>query len=338
MTGCHFEPGVLLAADAPAIDTSVPAVWWHPAWARRRRLAVTTGSVRPERGYAGYTVRLLFDPATLTGVSASCDDLRVVTWDGAAWTELPRHVIGCATSAADLRFALPIDQGDAVTWRDAYLYYDNATAGAPPALVRDNVYRYWDDAATNRGADYTRGRMDPWLDVGHDNSLAWNAAGYYTYDTGDNSQSSYRIAVDERDVLVEAEWFHTGCYQVNMQSAVCARGIIAAGAGATETADHYYCTSRAQNPTCANTDQGLYDGDIVKTDNEIIALQGFIDPPPIVPDQWRKQALAVFGVAPTQMRFWDADSSWPGLATPPPIHSKPWDRTRATIKVVALRA
>jgi len=37
-----------------------------------------------------------------------------------------------------------------------------------------------------------------------------------------------------------------------------------------------------------------------------------------VASQWRKQALGVFGVAPTQLRFWDADVAWAGLATPPP--------------------
>jgi hypothetical protein len=98
---------------------------------------------------------------------------------------------------------------------------------------------------------------------------------------------------------------------------MCARVVIASGTGAGEQADHYYCTSRGQNPMCNNNDQGIYDGDIVKTDNEIIALQGLDDPPPIMPNQWRKQALAVFGAGPTHLRFWDADASWPALATPP---------------------
>jgi hypothetical protein len=93
--------------------------------------------------------------------------------------------------------------------------------------------------------------------------------------------------------------------------------VIASGTGGGELADHYHRTTRAQNPSCNDADQGIYDGDIVKTDNEIIALVGKADPPAIVASQWRKQALGVFGVAPTQLRFWDADASWPGLATPP---------------------
>jgi hypothetical protein len=110
---------------------------------------------------------------------------------------------------------------------------------------------------------------------------------------------------------------HTGCYNNNMQSGVCARVQIKSGAGTAELADHYYCTSRGQNPMCNNDDQAIYDGDIVKSDNEIIAVQGKSDPPPIAVNQWRKQALAVFGAAPTHLRFWDADAGWPALATPP---------------------
>lgn len=76
------------------------------------------------------------------------------------------------------------------------------------------------------------------------------------------------------------------------------------------------CGSRCRL-TSPNNDQGLYDGDIVDEDNETIAVQGLTDPPPIVPNQWRTQALAVFGTAPTQLRFWDADAAWSTLAVPP---------------------
>jgi hypothetical protein len=161
------------------------------------------------------------------------------------------------------------------------------------------------------------GRMDNWLLEGYDNSLRWSDAGVYAYDTGDDKQSSYRRAVDERDVLVEVSLFHTGCYPVNMQTGVCARGIIASGSGATELADHYYCTTRAQNPMCGNGDEAIYDGDVVKTDNEVLAINNPINPPAIAISQWRKQALGVFGVNPTELRFWDADVAWSGLATPP---------------------
>lgn len=320
LAACSFRPGPYIGADDDidaSVDTQVDMAvvgvdppWWDTQWGRRRRVVVTTGPTQPDKGYDGYTVRL-------TGVDFSrgtgCDDLRVVVWTDPTWTVLPHHAATCS----DVRFALPAAIADSTQWRDAFVYYDNPAASAPAALAVDDVYRFWDPATTNRSASYARGRMDPWLATGHNETLAYNAAGYYTYDTGDNAQASYRIAVDERDVYVEAEWFHTGCYTFNMQSSVCARGIILSGTGASEQADHYYCTTRAQNPMCSDTDQGIYDGDIVKTDNEIIALQGLVDPPPLVASQWRKQALAVFGAGPTNLRFWDADASWSELAVPP---------------------
>jgi hypothetical protein len=309
----HLDPPSI-GPDATGDLANLDPPWWDDAWGHRRRLVVTTGVLRPDKGYAGYTVRIVVEPALLAG--AACEGVRVVVWDGTGWTELARHLIGCGTAALDLRFALPVDLGDSATWRDAFLYYDQLPVTKPEAADGSAVYLWWDPATTDRSADYQRGRMDPWLSTGHDDSLRWDGIGAYAYNTGDDSQSSYRRAVDERDVLVEASWFHTGCYSFNMQSGVCARGVIASGAGASEAATHYYCTSRAQNPACANNDQGLYDGDIVAGDNETIALQGLSDPPPIVPGQWRTQALAVFGTAPTLLRFWDADAAWPGRATP----------------------
>lgn len=318
LASCGFQ----LAPPAGTGDGSTDGVsnvdppWWDDAWGHRSRLVVTTGAVRPDKGYAGYTVRLVADPALLSG--ATCDDVRVVAWDGTLWTELARHLVGCGGAVLDVRFALPGDVADSAAYRDAFLYYDHASAPPPDPAEGKAVYLWWDPATSDRSLDYQRGRMDAWLSTGHDNSLAWSsAAGAYTYDTRDDSQSSYRRSVEERDVLVEASFKHTGCYAYNMQSSVCARGVILSGTGASEQSNHYYCTSRAQNPSCANNDQGLYDGDIVDEDNETIALQGLTDPPPIVPNQWRTQALAVFGTAPTQLRFWDADAAWSTLAMPP---------------------
>jgi len=312
--GCGFR---VAASGGEPSDGSVtgdrPMVaWWDPELAHRRALVVTTGAVRPDKGYAGYTVRLVLPRSELPDLATSCDDLRIVH----GTTELVRHVAQC-DATIDVRFALPVDVPDATAWREAELYYGNPAAAAPPSALGKAVYLWWDDASASRVAEYVHGRMDQWLSTGHDDSLAWNAGGYYAYDTGDDSQSGYRRAVDERDVLVEAEWFHTGCYQYNMQSGACLRVIPLSGTGASELSTHYYCSSRAQNPACANNDQGLYDGDIVRTDNEILAFDNPTDPPPIVANQWRKQALAAFGAGPTTLRFWDADAGWAPLAYPP---------------------
>ena len=320
VAACGFQsPASVAGDDDGSGDTGVHTPpWWDAAYAHRRQLTVTTGPVHPDKGYAGYTVRLAsFDPRGLTALDASCDDLRVAAWNGTAWTELARHLIGCGTGAGDLRFALPVEVGDQAVYGAAYLYYGNAGAAASAAADGTAVYLWWDPATRDRRKDYVHGRMDAWLASGYDDSLQWNAQGYYTYDTRDDSQSSYRRAVDERDVLVQVSLFHTGCYPNNMQTGVCARGIIQSGTGGSEQSDHYYCTSRAQNPNCNDTDEAIYDGDILKTDNETLAVNNPIDPPAIVASQWRTQALGVFGAHPTQLRFWDANAAWPALATPP---------------------
>lgn len=314
--GCGFR-AVAQPADPDATGDRDPP-WWDTSFAHRRPLTVTTGAVHPDKGYAGYTVRLApFASQALLGLGPRCDDLRVVTWDGARWTELARHLIGCGAAAAELRFALPVELADNASYRGAYLYYGNPAAAPPAAADGTAVYLWWDPATRDRAAEYVHGRMDPWLATGYDDSLRWDAQGYYTYDTGDDTQSAYRRAVDERDVLVEVSLFHTGCYTNNMQTGVCARGIVLSGSAGAELSDHYYCTSRAQNPMCGDADQAIYDGDIVKTDNELLAINNPVDPPAIVASRWRTQALGVFGAHPTQLRFWDADTAWPALAAPP---------------------
>lgn len=294
--------------------------WWDPEFKHRQYLTVSTGSQLPDKGYAAYTVRLAaLDTASLIAAGqmrSDCADLRLAFWDGLGWTEAARHLTDCNSANSSLTFALPVDLGADETWERAYLYYGKSGAGTGPAVTTDNVYLWWDDAAQDRSGDYAHGRMDAWLSTGHDDSMSHNGGGYYEYATGDDTQSGYRRAVDERDLLIEAEFFHTGCWSLNMQTGVCVRGIIASGSGASESSDHYYCTTRAQNPNCSDADQDIYDGDIVKRDNEDIALQGISDPPPLVPSQWRKQALAAYGVNPTELRFWDSDNGWPGRSFP----------------------
>ncbi len=313
LLGCSFS-----GSEGQDGADEIGTPWWDEAWAHRRRLAVETGPVLPDRGYQGYTAFLSLDTSQWPASSADCADLRLLTWGNDTWTELPVHLVGCG-AGAELRFALPGDLPAQSAWSDAYLYYGNpaASADARPSLTPTNVYRWWDDGGVDRGADYLRGRMDPWSSTGYDNTLAWSSNGYYTYANPNDSQGSYRIPVDERDVLVEAEWFHTGCQIVNMQSGVCLRGIIASGSGAAEESTHYYCSSRAENPTCQIADEAIYDGDIVKSDNEILAINNPVNPPAIKTNQWRKQALAAFGAAPTLLRFWDSDDGWPRLAAPP---------------------
>ncbi len=317
--GCGFSGSKGQQPDAkePDPDAGPKLVpWWDLAWQARRKITVATGAVLPDRGYQGYTVALALDT---TGIAqeATCNDLRVLVWAEPSWTELPVHRLGCGPGT-ELRFALPVDLAAGAAWTDAYLYSGNAAAAAPPPVTPTNVYLWWDDTRSDRNGDYLRGRMDPWQGVGFNDNLTWNGNRYYIYNNFNDSQASFRRAVDERDVLVEVELFHTGCQPNNMQTGVCLRGVIDAGTtGADETSAHYYCSSRAHNPNCNDLDDPLYDGDIVKGDNEALAVNNPVNPNSILLNQWRRQALAAFGVNPTQLRFWDADASWPKLAYPP---------------------
>jgi hypothetical protein len=86
----------------------------------------------------------------------------------------------------------------------------------------------------DRSAQYVRGRIDNWHGSGWDDSLVWDSSGYYTYDTGDSFTSGYRIPVDECDIYVEVEWFHTGCYRLNITTGIPVRGIVQSGTGGNE--------------------------------------------------------------------------------------------------------
>lgn len=308
---------LVLGAALSSAAAAAPASWWDAAYASRRQLTVTTGANSPDRGYAGYTVRLpAFDTQTLIAggeLQSDCDDLRVVRWDGAAWSEVDRHLIGCNTSATDIRFALQADIAASTGDTSYFLYWGNPAAGAPAPLGTTNVYLWYDDASVDRSGSYVHGRIDAWHGTGWDDSLSWNPGGYYTYSNGDNRTSGYRRPVAERDVYIEAEFFHTGCFPNNMTTGVMIRGIIGSGSGGGESSSHYYASNRGEQAGCG----GGYaeDGDIFKTDRATAAVDG-PDPGAIATGQWRRQALAGWLVNPTNLKFWDSDSGWPAPGWP----------------------
>ena len=310
---------VLSLFSAPSLNAQV---WWSSDYAHRRLISVTTGPALPDKGYQGYTARLAgFDTAALVAageLQADCDDLRLVYWDGSSSVEIAAHVIGCATASTDLRFALQFAHAADSTDTSYALYYGNPAATAPPPLTPTNVYLWFDDASADRLADYDAGRTDAWHGSGWQDSFSHNAAGYYQFDTDDNFTDSIRIPVDERDVYAEAEFFHTGCYNLNMTTGLIVRGIIDSGSRGSETASHYYATNRGHNAT-GGCDSGGYaeDGDIVKSFRTTVAVDG-VNPPAIVEDQWRRQGLFAWSVNPTRLAFFDADdsSAWGALGYP----------------------
>ncbi len=283
--------------------------WWSPSFAFRARATVTTGPVAPDKGYLGYTARLFpLDTAALIAagrLQPDCRDLRVVYWDGAANAEIARHLVDCGSATADLRFAIQTAQGPGAADAGYYLYYGDASAGPPPPVAPTSVYLWYDDGGANRTGAYDFGRLDAWHGAGWANSIVYNPAGYFTFDTGDNFTDSIRVAVDERDVYVEAEFFHEGCYNINMSSGVVARGIIASGAGGSEAADHYYATNRGQN-AAGGCDMAGYaeDGDIIKSTRTGTVVDG-PNPGGVVQNAWRRQGLAVWSVNPTNLSYYD---------------------------------
>ena len=317
---------LLLLAATTASNTAIAAtpLWWDTNYLLRFNVNVTTGANLPDKGYSGYTARIpSLDTQSLIAageMQADCSDLRILYYDGLSWQELARHVIGCNTPTTDVRFMLAADIPANSSDDNYYLYYDNAAPGGLPPLSTTNVYLWYDDATIDRSGSYTRGRVDNWHGNGWDNSMAWNAAGYYAYNTGDNFTSGYRRPIDERDVYIEAEFFHTGCYPLNITTGVLVRGIINAGSLGSENSNHYYASIRGEYPNGGTPcTAGGYsnDGDIIKNQRTVTAVNG-PNPPDVIANAWRRQGLAAWLTGPTNLAFWDEDitANWVAIGYP----------------------
>ena len=308
--------GLIVANPTPAATT----LWWDTDYADRFEIDVTTGANVPDKGYVGYTARVAtLDTQTLIAagdMQADCSDLRMTYYNGISWQELPRHVLNCNTANTDIRFAIVVDIPASSTDNNYYLYYNFSSPAALPAMSETNVYLWFDDASIDRSGGYIRGRIDSWHGNGWDNSLAWNAAGYYSYDNGNNFTSGYRRDIDERDVYVEAEFYHTGCYDQNITTGLLSRGIIQSGTLGSEQSIHYYASNRAEFPGCQASGYG-HDGDIVKANRTTVAIDG-ANPPDVVANVWRRQGMAVWLTNPTNGSFWDEDltANWAALGYP----------------------
>jgi len=310
-----------------ASNTAIAAtpLWWDTNYLLRFNVNVTTGANLPDKGYNGYTARIpSLDTQSLVAageMQADCSDLRILYYDGLSWQELTRHVIGCNTTSTDIRFMLAADIPASSNDDNYYLYYDNGTPAGLPALSTTNVYLWYDDATIDRSASYTRGRVDNWHGNGWDNSMAWNAAGYYAYNTGDNFTSGYRRPVDERDVYIEAEFFHTGCYNQNITTGVLVRGVINSGTLGSENSNHYYSSNRGEFPNGGTPCTGggyTHDGDILKDQRTAAPAVNGPNPPDVIANAWRRQGLAAWLTGPTNLAFWDEDitANWAALGYP----------------------
>lgn len=294
----------------PLATTAAIQGWlsWLPVggYQYRRQITVTTGPASPQGGYSGYTVRLsgLDTAALVSGGSlrADCNDLRIFWWNGAGWTELARHVIDCNTAATDVRFMLRADIAPSSSDGSYYLYYGNPRAGAPPAVGTTNVYLWWDDATADREASYTQGRID---DSAHGsawgNTVAWDAAGYYTLNTGDNFAESLRPAgLTERDVYVEYEFYHTAYFPNNMTSGPVVRWT-GSGAGGTEVSSGHYYYELAWS--CLGGSAYASHDDVTQTNRgSVVLANGTLGC--VAANAWTRVGLAAWLVNPTNLKAW----------------------------------
>ena len=95
------------------------------------------------------------------------------------------------------------------------------------------------------------------------------------------------------------------------------------GSGATESSTHYYASNRADSPFQGSSGYS-HDVSIMKDARGTIAIgpaEGSAAPA-IATGQWRKQALAIWGINDTNGKFWDDNVAtdltrgWPGDDTP----------------------
>lgn len=284
---------------------SAPPGDFPSGYIRRRMLTTTTGANAPFNGYSGYTVRVTgFDTATeiLQGdMQADGDDLRVFFWNGAAWNEVPREVRGLNTADTHVIFKLQTDIAASSSDDNHYIVYGNPAAGTPEALNTTNVYLWWDDASADRESSYVQGRVDvtahggAWADT-----IAWNASGFYDYDTGDNFADSLRRDLGERDVYVEYEEFQTNAYQTDMTDGPLVRWQ-GTGSGATEDSDHWYFYEIADS---AFLPGGYASHDNITGDDRQNTVVGYGLLGPFPQNAWTKLALGSWGVNPTNLRAW----------------------------------
>jgi len=162
LTGNPTTVTILGNTAVTARFTKDVAPWWNNAWAYRARVTVTNTSATDALG-VGYSTRLTLDTASLlaTGrVLGDCADLRVVAFDGISNTELDRVVEKAGSSQTDVWFALPVAIGPGAQDNGYYVYYGNASAGAPPANG-SSVFLYYED--WEQGATHwtNAGGLDP---------------------------------------------------------------------------------------------------------------------------------------------------------------------------------
>jgi hypothetical protein len=120
--------------------------WWNAAYDWRSEITVASGGPAVPNAYSS---SLTFDHAALVAADKSMangDDVRVVYWNGAAWTQLDRVLeegIGWNSATTTIWFRTQAAIGAGAYNDNYFLYYGNPPAGSPPANP-SNVFFFYD--------------------------------------------------------------------------------------------------------------------------------------------------------------------------------------------------
>ncbi len=291
-------------------NSSVP--WWNNSWEKRMRINVETGPNTPYQNYSGYTVQFPID-MTIGDFNADGSDLRIVFWNGSNHSELDRLIIDSGSADAAVRFQLQDNISAQSIDQRYFAYYDNPEAVNPPS-DKSKVYLWYDDASIDRISEYVQGRVDEsshgggWQD-----SLGYDAAGYYTFDTDDNHADSLRPNhVSERDVYIEYEVYQINAYSSDMTSGPLLR-YSGSGSGGSESSNHWYEFALADSSFQGG--KYPYHDDILEDDrknNKVVVENGELGEFPA--NTWQTIGLAAWGVNPTNLKtFYNNQSGgWNG--------------------------
>ncbi|MFH1735007.1 MAG: archaellin/type IV pilin N-terminal domain-containing protein, partial [bacterium] len=141
-------------ASAPATSVSV-ADWWDSSYDYRKHVTVTNNMASTLS--SGYSVCLTMDTSALVSGSKMLpdgDDLRVVYWDGASFTELDRDIIDMNTDSTQIWFKTQVDISSGGTDDSYDLYYGYPSAESP-LENRGNVYLWYDNFNRANNPDIT---------------------------------------------------------------------------------------------------------------------------------------------------------------------------------------
>ncbi len=277
---------LLLLAGSTGSASSVSVPWANSEFAFRRRVEFGTAhSALP----LNYTVFVSMDTrAPASGVSlASGNDVRVY-WQptGGAAVELDRLADAWNSATSTLSFRLQSEAAANLN-EDAdgsyYVYYGNASAGAPPANEA-NVYYFADffdrTAGSTIGGSWTEWRVNGTTDMVLNGGRLRGIGDDQTLDAG--VRAALPAGAPPGDFVVEADWYIAGtgvaqatwAFFMNLgQNSSIANGSLSAGVGP----GLYFGEGGSFNPNNAyNMDHNLASGSGLETNmlpNDAAALQ-----------------------------------------------------------------